>query len=181
MNSPSTRLLLAVGLFVFSLTACQSELPTSPSSDAESIAATSGSVSDSPDPFLGALLGGGGSGGTPTLIRVRRGATLSPDDAILSYLESALSFPTEITKEVDGRRYVAFKFGPSGLSFLPVALLSISVDKADLRGVSPWRLKIAVASDNRDDWRVVGGIYNPITRTVVAPVLHFSRYALCVD
>jgi hypothetical protein len=47
--------------------------------------------------------------------------------------------------------------------------------------VDPRRIKIAVASDDKDDWRVVGGIYNPLTRTVVAPVLHFSRYALCVD
>lgn len=179
MKSPSSRLFLAVGLFVFSLTACSSELPTSPSSDADP--AVTGLASDSPDPFLGALLRGGSSSGAPTLIRVRRGETLTPDDAVLSYLERALSFPTEITKEVDGRRFVSFKFGPSGLSFLPAALLSISVDKADLRGVNPWRLKIAVASDDRDDWRVVGGIYNPITRTVVAPVLHFSRYALCVD
>jgi len=181
MKSPSLRLLLAVGLFVSSLTACQSELPTSPGSDPESIAATSGFASDSPDPLLGALLGGSGSTSSPTLIRVRRGATLSPDDAILSYLERALSFPAEITKEVDGRRYVAFKFGPSGLVFRPAAVLAISVEKADLRGIDPWRLKIAVASDDRDDWRVVGGIYDPITRTVVAPVLHFSRYALCVE
>ena len=63
----------------------------------------------------------------------------------------------------------------------PVAILSISIDKADLRGVNPWRLRIAVASDDRDDWRVVGGIYNPLTGTVTAPVLHFSRYALCVE
>lgn len=181
MKSPFTRLLFTVGLFVFSMAGCQSELPTSPGSDPQSIEAASGPASDSPSPFLSALLKKGGSSKTPTLIRVRRGETLSPDDAILSFLESALSFPTEITKQVDGQRFVAFKFGPNGLVFRPAAVLSISVDKADLRGVDPWRLKIAVASDDRDDWRVVGGIYNPITRTVVAPVLHFSRYALCVD
>jgi hypothetical protein len=27
----------------------------------------------------------------------------------------------------------------------------------------------------------IGGIYEPITHTVIAPVLHFSRYALCVE
>lgn len=177
MNAPSSRPLFAVGLLVCLLAACQSELPTAPGDDSPSIAAT---ADDEPDFLLGGLLGGR-SGSSPTLIKVRRGQTLAADDARLSFLERALSFPTEITQEVDGGRYVSFRFGPSGLAFDPVALLSISVDKADLRGVNPWSLRIAVASDDEDDWRVVGGIYNPLTRTVVAPVLHFSRYALCVE
>lgn len=181
MKFSSSRALLVLGLFTLSVSACRSELPTSPGSDGQPIAATAEHMSDSPDPLLGALLGGGGSGGTPTLVKVRKGERLSPDDAVLSFLEGSLSFPTEITKEVDGGRYVAFRFGPSGLAFRPAAVLSISIDKADLRGVDPRRLRIAVASDDKDDWRVVGGIYNPLTRTVVAPVLHFSRYALCVD
>ena len=177
MSSSSMRPLFAVGLLVCLLAACQSELPTSPIDDSQSIAAT---ASGQPDFFLGGLLEGGG-GYRPTLIKVRRGETLSADDARLSFLERALSFPTEITQEVDGNRYVSFRFGPSGLAFDPVAILAIKVDKADLRGVNPWRLRIAVASDDREDWRVVGGIYNPLTRTVIAPVLHFSRYALCVE
>ena len=177
MKASSSRPLLAVGLLVCLLAACQSQLPTSPSDDTQSIAATAG---NEPDFLLGGLLGGSG-GSAPKLIKVRRGETLAPDDARLSFLDSALSFPTEITQDVDGGRYVAFRFGPSGLAFDPVAILSISVDKADLRGVNPWRLRIAVASDDRNDWRVVGGIYNPLTGTVIAPVLHFSRYALCVE
>ena len=176
MNASSSRPLFAVGLLVCLLAACQSELPTSPSDDSQSIAATGGE----PDFLLGGLLGGR-RGSSPTLIQVRRGETLAADDAQLSFLESALSFPTKVTQEVDGGRFVSFRFGPSGLAFDPVAILSISVDKADLRGVDPWRLRIAVASDDEDDWRVVGGIYNPLTRTVIAPVLHFSRYALCVE
>ncbi len=177
MNAPFSRPLFAVWLLVCLLAACQSELPTSPVDDSQSIGAT---ASGEPDFLLGGLLGGRGGGG-PTLIEVRRGETLTADDATLSFLEGALSFPTEITQEVDGSRYVSFRFGPSGLAFDPVAILSISIDKADLRGVNPWRLRIAVASDDRDDWRVVGGIYNPLTGTVTAPVLHFSRYALCVE
>ncbi|HEY7862458.1 MAG TPA: hypothetical protein VIE39_02285 [Thermoanaerobaculia bacterium] len=177
MKASSSRPLFAVGLLVCLLAACQSELPTSPTDDSQSISAT---ASGEPDFLLGGLLGGRG-GAKPTLIKVRRGETLTADDAKLSFLESALSFPTQITQEVDGNRYVSFRFGPNGLAFDPVAILSISVDKADLRGVNPWKLRIAVASDDRDDWRVVGGIYNPLTRTVVAPVLHFSRYALCVE
>jgi hypothetical protein len=177
MKTLSSRPLVAVGLLVCLLAACQSQLPTSPGDDSPSIAAPAASE---PAFLLGGLLGGGRRTG-PTLVEVRRGQTLTGDDARLSFLERALSFPTEITKEVDGGRYVSFRFGPSGLAFDPVAILSISVDKADLRDVNPWRLRIAVASDDREDWRVVGGIYNPLTRTVVAPVLHFSRYALCVE
>lgn len=177
MKTSRSRPLFAVGLLVCLLAACQSELPTSPTDDSQSINAT---AFGEPDFLLGGLLGGGGGSG-PTLIKVRRGETLTTGDARLSFLQRALSFPTAITQEVDGGRYVSFRFGPSGLAFDPVAILSISVDKADLRGINPYRLRIAVASDDRDDWRVVGGIYNPITRTVIAPVLHFSRYALCVD
>lgn len=177
MKAKSSRPLFAVGLLVCLLAACQSQLPTSPNEDTQSIAPT---AAGEPDYLLGALLGGTG-GSSPTLIKVRRGEELSADDATLSFLERALSFPTEITQEVDGKRFVSFRFGPSGLAFDPVAILSISIDKADLRGVNPWRLRIAVASDDRDDWRVVGGIYNPLTGTVTAPVLHFSRYALCVE
>jgi hypothetical protein len=177
MHAPSSRPLFAVGLLVCLLAACQSELPTAPGDDSQSIEATS---AGDPDFLLGGLLGGGRGSG-PTLIKVRRGETLTVADARLSFLERALSFPTKVTQQVDGGRYVSFRFGPNGLAFDPVAILSISVDKADLRGVNPWRLRIAVASDDKDDWRVVGGIYNPLTRTVIAPVLHFSRYALCVE
>jgi len=169
MKSLLVRPLLAVGL-LFALTACQSELPTSPDPDP---------ALDSPSPLLGTLFRDRGDG--PTLIKVRKGERLTPDDATLSFLESALSFPTEITKEVDGRTYVSFKFGPNGLQFQPAAVLAIKLDKADLRGVDRSRLRIAVASDDRDDWRVVGGLYVPLADVVVAAVPHFSRYALCVD
>lgn len=177
MKSNFARPLLAVGLLLFGLTACQSDFPTSP--DSESIEPSA--VSGSPAPLLGTLLGGSNTGATPTLVRVRQGQTLSPEDATLSFLERALSFPSHITKGVDGSRYMSFKFGPSGLIFRPAALLAIRVDKADLRGIDPRDLKIAVASDDEDDWQVVGGVYVPLTGMVVAPVLHFSRYALCVD
>ncbi|HEY7471188.1 MAG TPA: hypothetical protein VIE68_02470 [Gemmatimonadota bacterium] len=172
MKSLCARLILTVGLIVTGSAACQSDLPTSAEPDP--------SLSSSPAPLLAPLLKGSGKGPV-TLVRVRSGQTLTPDDAKLTVFEGSLSFPAVITKTVDGRRYMSFKFGPNGLKFLPAAVLAISVNKADLSGIDPRRLKIAVASDDREDWRVVGGFYEPITRTVIAPVLHFSRYALCVD
>ena len=177
MNAPSSRPLFAVGLLVCLLAACQSELPASPGDDPQSMTATAGG---DPDLLLDGLLGGR-RGSSPTLIEVRRGGALAAADGHLSFLKGALSIPANVTQEVDDGRFVSFRFGPSGLAFDPVAILSVLVDKADLRGVNPWRLRIAVPSDDEDDWRVVGGVYNPLTRTVIAPFLHFSRYALCVE
>ncbi|HET6616296.1 MAG TPA: hypothetical protein VFH69_00635, partial [Gemmatimonadota bacterium] len=104
-----------------------------------------------------------------TLIRVRGGETLTPADARLTVLDGSISLPAVIDKSVDARGFVAFRLALDGLDLKPFAILAISVDKADLRGVDPWKLKVAVASDDRDDWRVIGGFYEPITRTVFAP------------
>lgn len=172
MRSFCSRLLLTLGLIVTGLAACESGLPTS--SDPDLAPPTS------PEPLIEPLPGTDGQEPV-TLIRVRGGETLSPDDARLTVIDGSLSFPAVIDKSVDARGFVAFRLAPDGLDLKPFAVLAISVDKADLRGVDPWKLKVAVASDDRDDWRVIGGFYEPITRTVFAPVLHFSRYALCVD
>ena len=172
MRSFCSRLLLTLGLIGTSLAACQSGLPTSSEPDLAPPA--------SPEPLLEPLPETEGKEPV-TLIRVRGGETLTPADARLTVLDGSISLPAVIDKSVDARGFVAFRLALDGLDLKPFAILAISVDKADLRGVDPWKLKVAVASDDRDDWRVVGGIYDPITRTVFAPVLHFSRYALCVD
>ena len=173
MRSFGFRLLLTLGLVVSGFAACQSELPTSVEPDLS-------------QPVSSARLAGSfekteSAGESRTLIRVRPGKKLTPDDARLTVADGSLSFPAVIDKKVDGDRFVSFRFGPDGLEFLPAAVLTISLDKADLRGIDPQRLKVAVASDDQDDWQVVGGTYDPITRTVTAPVVHFSRYALTVD
>jgi hypothetical protein len=171
MKSLCTRLFLAVSLVALGVVGCESDNPTS------------ADLAVSEAPPAGSLLSFGevAPEGGVTLIRVRDGERLTTGDATLSFLESALSFTAEVTKEVDGQGYVSFKFGPSGLGFSPAAVLAISIDKADLTGIDPDKLRIAAASDDLDDWSVVGGIYDPVTRTVIAPVTHFSRYALCVD
>lgn len=173
MKSLCTKLFLVVSLLTVGVVGCQSENPTSTDVD----------LSESEVPVAGSLLSSGNVAphGGVTLIRVREGELLTAGDATLSFLESALSFSAEVTKEIDRQGYVSFKFGPSGLGFSPAAVLAISIDKADLTGVDLDKLRIAAASDDLDDWRVVGGIYDPVTRTVIAPVTHFSRYALCVD
>lgn len=172
MRSFHSGLLLTLGLIVSGLAACQSDLPTSAEHDRRPGA--------SARPF-GPLLETESNGEPLTLIRVRGGQKLTTDDARLTVAKGSLSFPAVIDEKVDGERFVSFRFGPDGLRFLPRAILAISVDKADLRGIDPSTLRVAVASNDRDDWQVVGGIYDPITRTVLAPILHFSRYALCVE
>ena len=39
----------------------------------------------------------------------------------------------------------------------------------------------AGASDGGDDWVVIGGTYDPRKGAVVAPLQHFSQYALCYE
>lgn len=178
MRVPRIRWSALAGGLVIVLAACSADVPTAVQPGAiEPQALDQASPQDEPAFLLGGLLGAGGGTGKVELVPVRTGARLTPDDAVLSVFNEALS--GLITKEVDGNKYVSFKFGPSGLVFQRPALLSISVRKADLKDINPWDLRIAVASDDEDDWTIVGGIYNPLTRTVTVPVLHFSRYALC--
>lgn len=91
-----------------------------------------------------------------------------------------MSSDATIVMQAQNNGFVAFKFGPSGLSFSPAATLVISADQANLSGIDPSDLAIAGASDDGDDWQVIGGTYDPATNTVIAPIDHFSRYALCV-
>lgn len=180
MRVPKIRWNALAGGLVIVLAACTADVPTAVQSGAiEPQALDQASPQGEPAFLLGGLLGKdkGKGNNKVKLVPVRKGAKLTPDDAVLTVLDEALS--VLITKKVDGNKYVSFKFGPNGLVFSRPAILAISVDKADLKGINPWDLQIAVASDGKDDWKIVGGLYNPLTRTVVVPVLHFSRYALC--
>ncbi|MBW3660125.1 MAG: hypothetical protein KY397_00635 [Gemmatimonadetes bacterium] len=115
------------------------------------------------------------------LVDVSEGATLTAEDAQLIVQPNSIPEATTIRMEVeDEDDILGFEFGPNGLVFDPAATLIISADKADLDDIDPTRLAIAGASDDVDDWQVIGGIYDPLTNSVTVPILHFSRYALCV-
>lgn len=110
------------------------------------------------------------------------GGSISVDGGRLDVPAGALSEVVSISMK--GREDIQYKyrFGPSGLVFDATATLSIAVDPAALGIDDTGRLKIAVASDNGDDWVVVEGAYwDEATGTVVAPVEHFSLYGLCLD
>lgn len=183
---PRFRVIVVAALL--GLTACQADVLTEPESSSNpSPREEIGSSGEQPDHLLGLPLfsPGGGSGKDKgkdkdglELVRVKKGATLTAADAVLTLLPGSLKEAVDITIVPETTGYVSFIFGPSGLKFLQPPILAISTKKADLRGIDPRTLRIAGASDDKDDWEIVGGVYDPITKTVVAPILHFSRYAL---
>lgn len=121
-------------------------------------------------------------GGSAERVAKNSGATITTGDASLTIVPGSMSRTATVTMEPqDASGYVQFIFGPSGLSFNPAATLRISATKANIAAAEKSRLRVAGASDGADDWVVVGGTYDPVTDTVVAPISHFSRYALCVE
>jgi hypothetical protein len=121
-------------------------------------------------------------GASTQRVQKNDGATLSTGDAVLTIVPGSMSRTATVTMEPQNDSgYVQFLFGPSGLGFSPAATLRISAAKANIDPSQLSRLRIAGASDGADDWQIVGGVYDPVTNTVTAPILHFSRYALCVE
>jgi hypothetical protein len=77
---------------------------------------------------------------------------------------------------------VSFLYGPNGLQFSQPAILEINAASAELTGVHPSKLRIAVAQDDVDDWAIVDrAVYDPAQDVVRAELSHFSRYALCME
>lgn len=111
-----------------------------------------------------------GSGGR---VQAGSGRLIVPPGA----LEKATTITMEALEGLEG-----FAFGPDGLRFREPATLTISIDVAALRdaGIEPAELAIAGASDEADDWRMLGGSYDPASETVTVGLSHFSRYSLCI-
>jgi hypothetical protein len=110
------------------------------------------------------------------------GATLTTDDVQLIIVPGSMSKSAEIKIDPNNSsNLVEYRFEPTGLRFDPPATLRISVGKADLTGLDVDAIRIAGASDNVDNWQIIGGTYDPLTNSITAPVSHFSRYALCVE
>lgn len=108
------------------------------------------------------------------------GGSIAVDGGRLEVPAGALAGTVKISMKGREGDLFNYRFGPSGLTFITPATLSIAVDPEAL-GVDPARLKIAGASDTGDDWAVIGGAYDEATGTVVAPVEHFSIFGLCLD
>jgi hypothetical protein len=164
----------AIGLF-----ACQSEpeLPIGPGAAAPSFVEVNGVK-------LVTLQPGRSLAPAGALERVTKklGTVLTSGDATFTVPPGAVKNTTQIWMQPDDvSGFMQFTFGPSGTTFNPAATLTISAVKANLEPSQKNRLRIAGASDNADNWTIVGGVYDPATDTVTASISHFSRYALCVE
>lgn len=165
---------LFVGIMAVTVSGCQGPVPTSVAPGVESRTATVNGVELLNAPRHARLRP---AGATFRIIDAE-GGTIELDGARLIVPPGALSSPVVITMRgrVEGR--YQYRFGPNGLQFQVPALLIIEVDPED-GGIVPERVAVAVGSDAGDDWEVVGGTYDPVTRTVSVAVHHFTQYALC--
>lgn len=172
---PLRRALLP--LAAMGVLACQgNDSPISPGDEAPATVEINGVnlVTAAPGTML-APAGGG------VLVRAKEDATISSGDATLTVTAGSVPNGTKITMEPLNNGYIEFKFAPNGLQFNPSATLRISAAKANIGALSKPQLRIAGASDDQNDWTVIGGTYDPATDTVTVPISHFSRYALCVE
>ncbi|MDX1622800.1 MAG: hypothetical protein R3199_02320 [Gemmatimonadota bacterium] len=176
---PFRRALLAV--VVLGLAACETaDGPLTPNRDADVPAVTVNGVQlvkvkpEARGIFLAS------NGATAERVSARDGATITNDDAALTIAPGSIPEDTTITMKAEGDGLLAFAFGPNGLQFDPAATLEISADKANLDRIDGSDLAIAGASDDADDWQVIGGTYDSATNTVTVDIRHFSRYSLCL-
>ncbi len=175
---PLRRALLPMAVLGFA--ACQGErMPVGPEAAAPSFVEVNGVKLVTLQPGRSLDLA---DGGTAERVQKNSGATLTTGDASLTIVPGSMKSTTVITMQPDNASgYVQFIFGPSGTTFTPAATLTIKAAKANIDPSQKNRLRIAGASDNADDWTVVGGVYDPAADAVTVPISHFSRYALCVE
>ena len=167
---------LMLGLIGLAFAACQNHPgPTALSEDTRYEATTINGV---------ALLHRSSSGGlAPAGFAAEvigpNGGTISTDGARLTVPAHALAYPVLITMRGPVDKVWAYGFGPSGLRFASAAELEIRVK---ISGIDPSRLKVAGASDVGTDWQIIeGSRYDADRKAVVAPISHFSQYALCIE
>lgn len=175
---PLRRALLPMAVFGFA--ACQGEqFPIGPEAAAPSLVEVNGVQLVTIRPGRSLELA---DGAATQRVQKNQGATLTSGDATLTVVPGSMKSTTTIWMQPDNASgFVQFIFGPSGTTFNPAATLTISAAKANIDPSQRNNLRIAGASDNADDWVVVGGTYDPATDTVTASISHFSRYALCVE
>lgn len=109
------------------------------------------------------------------------GGAIEVDGGRLVVPPGALGETVTISMSGPDDSLLKYTFGPSGLVFDTAATLTVTVDLGALGIDDPDRLKIAGASDAADDWTVIGGTYDEVAGTVVAPIEHFSLFGLCLD
>ncbi|HUP19074.1 MAG TPA: hypothetical protein VM778_03875 [Gemmatimonadota bacterium] len=109
------------------------------------------------------------------------GGSISADAGTLIVPAGALSLPETIVMEGSTTDIWKYLFGPAGLQFAAPATLEIVVDPSLMDG-SDILLKVAGSDELGLEWEVIDGSYYDEGRgVVVAPIHHFSQYALCIE
>ncbi|MBA7614481.1 hypothetical protein ES703_21746 [subsurface metagenome] len=78
---------------------------------------------------------------------------------------------------------LAYDFCPDGATFDPAITLTWSYDPADIpEGVAEYDLVIAYYDEETGEWvELEGCVVDPVTKTVTAPVSHFTTFAIVVS
>lgn len=81
-----------------------------------------------------------------------------------------------------GRVMADLEFQPSGLQFLKAATLTLSYSGAQYDERNMLGLTLFEQDEKTGRWtEVPGAVWDPVAKTVSAPIWHFSRYAIGSD
>ena len=128
--------------------------------------------------------GRGGMGGhyVETVISRDSGGTLEFWNGTLEISPGSI----DATKTIWARTYSLsrgdffkkiYEFGPSGTTFDPPAILTLSY--CDLGPLLPNVIKLRVFNEETQQWEVASTMVNdPASKTFTGPIEHFSRYSL---
>lgn len=163
--------------FVVSNLGCQSDTPSSPSSNLQEMQQSSQIhfLYTKGIHFNKAFK-------TEQLITESAGGTIIVGDetsgySSLNFMPGDLNNNTMITFRWDTDNYIA-EFAPHGIYFNNPVRLDMSYKTADLSAINEETLRIWYYNENEQAWELIGGEVNTEEQEVSAYINHFSRYAL---
>lgn len=157
------------------LTGCARDAAYVPSNDEPKFAQSVLTGDDSAGSLVGGVVFGGGPGSpvvVNTLILPQLGGVITNGRYTLIVPPGALSAPAVFTVQDNRNGYIEVELGPHGSVFnLPVTLV------VNLAGTNADRnTKLYWWDDSNGMWVNMGGSTNPLTRTLIVPLPHFSKY-----
>lgn len=118
-----------------------------------------------------------------SLITRQLGGTLVTGDlwsgfSSIHFLPLDLPADTTISFQWIAGNTLEATFAPHGINFNNPVKLVLSYKNANLTASEENSLKIYYYNEDTEEWELVGGTVNKLTKTVTAYITHFSRYAL---
>ncbi|GAB4333092.1 MAG: hypothetical protein Kow0037_11240 [Calditrichia bacterium] len=95
----------------------------------------------------------------------------------LYFYSYALPQDTLIQFSWDSQGYVT-DLAPHGIQFQNTVYLRLSYKDADLSNINEDNLRIWYYNEHYQMWELIGGYVNKTDKYVIAPIQHFSRYAI---